>query len=163
MNLEGTTLKREDIDSKRVLTTRFRSNAFYAWDTGRGIGRYLQGLKAGEIWGTHCDTCNRTVVPPRIFCERCMKNQVSWVKLQDTGIINTFSICYVNWDASRVEEPHLPAVIEIDGASQGHGILHVLDEVNPKDLKIGMKVKAVWKRPEERNADITDILYWKPY
>jgi uncharacterized OB-fold protein len=87
------------------------------------------------------------------------------VYCKDTGRINTYSICYVNWDASRLkkgEKPYLPAVIEIDGASSGMGIMHVLGEVDAEDVKIGMKVKAVWKKPDEREGAITDILYFKP-
>jgi uncharacterized protein len=160
--LPGTPLKKQDLESGAALFTRSKSNAFYAWDTGIGIGRYLQKLKQGEIWGTHCSKCERTVVPPRVFCELCMSPNVTWKKLHNTGTINTFSICNVRWDAKRVETPYLPAVIEIDGASPGHGIMHLLDEVEPEEIKIGMKVKAVWKRPEERTAEITDIQYWKP-
>jgi len=57
----------------------------------------------------------------------------------------------------------LPAVIEIDGASKGMGIMHLLGEVKPEDIKIGMKVKAVWKPESERTGSITDIEYFKPY
>jgi uncharacterized OB-fold protein len=41
--------------------------------------------------------------------------------------------------------------------------MHLLGEVDPKDIKIGMKVKAVWKDPKDRTGAITDIKYWKPY
>jgi hypothetical protein len=34
--------------------------------------------------------------------------------------------------------------------------------VKPGDVKIGMKVKAVWKPARERKGDITDIRYFKP-
>jgi len=53
-------------------------------------------------------------------------------------------------------------VIEIDGASKDMGIMHMLGEVEPDDIKIGMKVKAVWKPAAERTGAITDILYFKP-
>jgi uncharacterized OB-fold protein len=56
----------------------------------------------------------------------------------------------------------IPSVIEIDGASKGMGILHMLSEIDPEDIKVGLKVKAVWKKPEERTGSITDILYFKP-
>ena len=85
-----------------------------------------------------------------------------WVYLQDTEVVNTFSLCYVTWDMVRVKEPQIPAVIEIDGASPGMGILHLLGEVDPKEVRIGMRVKAVWKPPEERTGAITDIKYFKP-
>ncbi|MBI4232407.1 OB-fold domain-containing protein, partial [Candidatus Peregrinibacteria bacterium] len=54
----------------------------------------------------------------------------------------------------------IPAVIEIDGASPGMGIMHMISGVDPKKVKVGMKVKAVWKSPKEREGAITDIKYW---
>ena len=62
----------------------------------------------------------------------------------------------------RLQEPQIPAVVEIDGASAGMGIMHLLGEVNPDTVKIGMRVQAVWKPPEERTGAITDIAYFKP-
>jgi len=62
----------------------------------------------------------------------------------------------------RLEDPQLPAVIEIDGASSGMGIMHMLGEVDPQEIEIGMRVQAVWKPAEERVGSITDIAYFKP-
>jgi uncharacterized OB-fold protein len=101
-------------------------------------------------------------VPPRVFCEWCFHPMDEWVELEDHGVVNTFSITYVRWDMVRVEQPLIPAVIEIAGASKGMGILHLLGEVDPKAVKIGMKVKAVWKPVKERSGAITDIRYFKP-
>lgn len=86
-----------------------------------------------------------------------------YIPLEDTGIVNTFSLCYVTWDVRRIKEPETPAVIEIDGASSLHGIMHKLGEVEPQEIKIGMRVKAVWKSAEMRQGAITDILYFKPH
>jgi uncharacterized OB-fold protein len=58
--------------------------------------------------------------------------------------------------------PITPGIIEIDGATKGMGILHHLGEVDPWKIHRGMKVKAVWKPPEERTGAITDIKYFKP-
>jgi uncharacterized OB-fold protein len=87
----------------------------------------------------------------------------NFVRLKDTGTVNTFSLCYVTWDVQRIKEPEIPAVIEIDGASPLHGILHKLGEVDPGQVKIGMRVQAMWKPPSEREGAITDILYFKPF
>jgi uncharacterized OB-fold protein len=86
-----------------------------------------------------------------------------YVPLQDTGRVNTFSLCYVTWDVQRIKEPEIPAVIEIDGASPLHGIMHKLGEVDPQKVTIGMTVKAVWKPEVDRQGAITDILYFKPW
>lgn len=158
----GTPLSETDFEEGKVLFTRWTPKAEYAWDAGVAIGRYLAELKEGRIIGICCRHCRRTVVPPRTVCEWCFKPMSEWVYLQDTGVVNTFSLCYVTWDMVRVKEPQIPAVIEIDGASPGMGILHLLSEVDPKEVKIGMKVKAVWKPAEEREGAITDIKYFKP-
>ncbi len=162
MKFLGSGLRDEDIKEGKVLFTRWRANARYAWDSGIAIGRYLTGLKEGKILGVRCEKCQRVLVPPRIFCEECFRTIDEWVELKDTGKVNTFSICYVSWDVKRLEEPEIPAVIEIDGASPGYGIMHLLGEVKPEEVRIGMKVKAVWKRREEREGSITDIRYFKP-
>ena len=82
--------------------------------------------------------------------------------VKDTGKINTFSISYLDADANRIEDPILVAVIELDGASEGIGILHIVRNVNPKDLHIGMKLRAVWKPEEERIGSVTDLAYFEP-
>lgn len=162
MRFGGVGLKQEDFENKKVLFVKGGPKAEYAWDCGIAIGRYLRELKKGRIIGIKCDRCKRIVVPPRIFCEKCFKPMSDWVNLSDTGIVNTFSLCYVTWDMRRIEKPLIPAVIEIDGASKGMGIMHLLDEVEPKDVKIGMKVKACWKEQKEREGSILDIKYFKP-
>jgi len=76
--------------------------------------------------------------------------------------VMTYSIVHVRWDMVRLNQPQVPAVVAIDGASQGMGILHLLGEVVPESVKMGMRVQAVWKTPEEREGSITDIRYFKP-
>jgi hypothetical protein len=162
-NLAGTALKEEDFKNKSILKEDWNDPGLsYTWSTGVAIGTYLEGLKKGRILGVRCRSCNRIMVPPRMFCEECFKTIEEFVPVQDTGTINTFAICYIRTDASRQKRPQLPAVVELDGASKGMGILHLLGEVKPADVKIGMKVKAVWKPARERKGDITDIRYFRP-
>ncbi len=158
----GTALSEKDFEAGSVLFLHDKLNGQYAWDAGIGIGSYLAALKEGFLLGSRCRTCRRTVIPPRVVCEWCFRPMDSYVPLQDTGTINTFSLCYVTWDVKRIKDPEIPAVIEIDGASPLHGILHKLGEVAPEAVHVGMRVQAVWKPSEEREGAITDILYFKP-
>ena len=162
-----TPLKRKDILGGDVITTAWEPKLHYAWDNGPAISRYLRELKNGKIVGKRCKKCERIVLPPRMFCEMCWRPTDEWVYVQDTGTINTFCISHVDWKAGRLDieggaRPYTPAVIEIDGASRGEGILHMIEEIDPWEIKIGMRVKAVWKPPEEREGSITDIRYFKP-
>jgi len=158
----GTPLSENDFSDGTILYNHDALHARYAWDTGIAIGSYLAALKEGYLIGSRCSKCRKTVLPPRVVCEWCFRPMEQYVPLQDTGSVNTFSLCYVTWDVQRIKIPEIPAVINIDGASPLHGIMHKLGEINPADVRIGMRVKAVWKPPAERQGAITDILYFKP-
>jgi hypothetical protein len=158
----GVYLRESDFQEKRIIFNEWSPNAQYAWDTGVAIGRYLAELKEGRLIGVRCHHCRRTVIPPRNFCEWCFRPMDEWVYLPDSGTINTFSLCYVTWDMKQVDVPEISAVIDIDGTQPPVGIMHMLDEVEPDDVEIGMKVQAVWKPAEEREGSILDIKYFKP-
>ncbi len=151
-----------DKEFRAGITVDFRVDARYAWDAGIAIGRYLEGLKEGKILGRVCHGCHRTLVPPRMFCEQCFRPTDEWVEVKDTGTVNTFSLAYVTWDMRALRDPDIPAVIELDGASPGIGIMHKLGRVDPESVHTGMRVKAVWKPAEKREGSILDIAYWTP-
>jgi uncharacterized protein len=158
----GKSLSEKDFSEGNVLFVHDKLDGRYAWDTGVAIGSYLASFREGVILGSRCTQCEKIVVPPRVVCEWCFRPMEEYVPLQDTGTVNTFSLCYVTWDVQRITEPEIPAVIEIDGASPLHGILHKLGEVDPQKVRVGMRVKAVWLPPEERQGAVTDIAYFKP-
>ena len=158
----GVYLRESDFKEKKILFNEWDPNARYAWDAGVAIGRYLDELKEGRLTGVRCNKCHRTVIPPRNFCEWCFRPMDDWVHLPDTGTVNTFSLCYVTWDMRYLTDPEIPAVIDIDGTKPLVGIMHMLGEVDPKQVHIGMKVQAVWKPPEEREGSILDIKHFKP-
>jgi uncharacterized OB-fold protein len=145
-----------------VIAVDHALRAEYSWDTGLAIGRYLAGLREGKILARTCQGCERTLVPPRMFCEQCFRPTDAWTEVPAEGSVNTFSICYVSWDLRPLAEPEIPAVIELDGASPGIGILHKLGGVDPARVHIGMKVRARWKPAGERQGSILDIRYWEP-
>jgi acetyl-CoA C-acetyltransferase len=135
-------------------------DARYEWDAGVAISRFLDGLEEGRILGRECRSCERVLVPPRMFCERCFRDTDGWVEVEQTGVVQTFSICHIRYDMQPLEEPELPAVLAIDGSDGG--FLHKLGEVAPEDVRIGMAVEAVWKPDEEREGSILDIAYFRP-
>lgn len=158
----GVEVTPDDVKAARYLTTSYQTRLRYSWTSGVAIGRFLRGLKNGELWGRECDGCKRTMVPPRMYCEECFRPTDRWVRLRDSGRIVTYSIAYVNFDASRRSEPILIGVIELEGASPMMGVLHLLGEVSPEDIRVGARVEAVWKEAGEREGAITDIRYFRP-
>jgi uncharacterized OB-fold protein len=96
-----------------------------------------------------------------MFCERCFKPIDGWTEVPQTGNVETFSICHVTWDMRPLDEPQIPAVIRLDGTSEG-GFLHMLGEVAPDDVRAGIEVEAVWKPMDDRSGSILDIAYFRP-
>ncbi|MBI2533834.1 MAG: Zn-ribbon domain-containing OB-fold protein [Deltaproteobacteria bacterium] len=161
-NFGGTSLDKRELARGKIFTESYAPKLRYRWDAGEAIGRYLEELKHGRLIARSCGQCARVMIPPRMFCECCFHSTDQWVYVKDTGKILTFSLCYVSWDVKRLKQPEIPAVIEIDGASPGMGILHVVKKIAPGKVGVGMAVRAVWKPKSKRVGSVTDIAYWEP-
>lgn len=162
MKFPGREIAAEEMKSGAVEVVKDSVGILYEWDTGEAMGRFLAELKKGRIFGRKCRACGRILVPPRAFCESDFIPTDEWVRVKETGRVKTYSVSYIKADASRTRRPTIVAVIELDGASEGMGFLHILRRVRPDGVKIGMRVKAVWKPREKRVGSITDIAYFEP-
>lgn len=163
-NPMGNPYRMRDIEEGRLSYTEDYFEVWYRWSLGKYLGKYLEGLKNGKILGRRCRVCRRIYVPPREVCQYCFRETDDWIDVGDTGRVNTAVVSYILADRSKIDQPLVIAVIELEGASEGMGILHRLGDVDPDDVIsrriFGKKVKAVWKPPEERTGSINDILYF---
>jgi len=135
--------------------------ADYIYTTGIAGDRFFKLLRdEGKFSATVCPNCNITYVPPRMYCENCFTELHDWKELEPTGTVETFTIANLDEKNKKLAKPRLWAYIKIDGSDGG--VVHNLGEVNPRELKVGMKVKAVLKPKEERKGEITDIKWFEP-
>jgi uncharacterized OB-fold protein len=105
------------------------------------------------------------MVPARDFCELCDLQTVQrYYDLPDTGTVRTFTRSYVDWASAPLPDNgcNVFAVIAIDGCPEDMGLVHLVGECDPMDVDIGMRVKAVWKKEEDREGTVLDIAYWRP-
>ncbi|MDH3444955.1 MAG: zinc ribbon domain-containing protein, partial [Deltaproteobacteria bacterium] len=112
--VRGTACDAADLKRGKIFLASYVPNLRYQWDTGEAMGRYLAELKQGRLIARSCTQCARVMIPPRMFCERCFRPTDDWIYVEDTGTVNTFSLCYVSWDVRKLKTPEIPAVIEID-------------------------------------------------
>ena len=129
------------------------------YSAGAVGSRFLIEMRDNKkIMGMRCPKCNTVYVPPRSTCPDCFAELNEWVEVGDKGTVVTYTVAQQPSPVLPVEPPVIYGIIQLDGA--GSGFVHMLGEVKPEELKIGMKVKAVFK--EERTASILDIKYFKP-
>jgi hypothetical protein len=129
------------------------------YSAGAVGSQFLIGLRdKKKIMGMRCPTCNRVYVPARSACKDCFGQLSEWVEVSDKGTLLTYTICNQPNRVQPTATPVVYGIIQLDGADTG--FVHMLGEVEPEQLRIGMRVQAVFK--EKRDASILDIKYFKP-
>jgi len=160
-DLPGTPLK-SVADAPHI---EYHPELAYAWDNGFALTTYLEGFRQGKIRASYCAGCDRMMIPARPFCEVCDLRAVDrYFDLPDTGTVQTYTISHVDWASLPLPEGkvNIFAVVAIDGAGERMGLVHLLGEVDPAEVRIGLRVKAVWKPEEERRGMVTDLAYFRP-
>jgi uncharacterized OB-fold protein len=131
-------------------------NTFSAGAVG---SRFLTELRDKKrIMGMRCPTCNRVYVPARSICKDCFEQLDEWVELSDKGTVLTYATDYETKSIQPTGTPIIYGIIQLDGADTG--FVHMLGEVDPEQLRVGMRVQAVFQK--EREGSILDIKYFKP-
>jgi len=153
-------VRSEELGSTGTLAYPSRIRLPYTWHVGKVGSRFYQEIKDHcKIWGIKCPKCEWVFVPPRETCPRCYCDMQEWVELSDTGTLLTYTVTrYAVPGIQPLEPPFALGIIKLKGASSG--FVHLLGEVDFKDISIGMKVKAVFR--EARRGDYLDIKYFKP-
>jgi uncharacterized OB-fold protein len=121
---------------------------------------YREMQENAQVLGTRCNACGITYVPAALFCERCLAQLNDWVEVGFTGKVFTFTVLYQDLDREPLSEPEVLAYIKLDGCDGG--LVHRLGGVAPDELRIGMRVKAVWKSADDRVGSILDIRHFAP-
>jgi uncharacterized OB-fold protein len=131
----------------------------YSWQAGETASYFLTQLRdQGKIWGKYCPRCTKVLLPPRKSCPFCFVDTDKWVEVSDEGVVETFTLVREGTPLHPLKTPFAYAVILLDGASTG--FVHVLSEVEPDEIKEGMRIKAVFA--ENRKGSLLDIAYFKP-
>lgn len=138
---------------------------YYLYTTGRAGERFFAKLRdEGKILGAKCENCNITYVPPRVYCERCYNDLAdSFVNVGPEGKVRTFTVARIDKDDDKLDTPQIFAIIKLEPEKANTtGFFHTLGQIEPAEVTMGMRVKAVFKKREEREGKIGDIRYFKP-
>lgn len=148
----------ENTKDCKVMTGKMAlPNQYFA---GRVGSTFIIALRdEHKILGVRCEKCNKVFVPPREYCEKCLsKLDESWVECSNEGVITNYTVVNYNDKHLPRRAPYILALIKVDGADTPFP--HIVEGVDAEDVKVGMKVKAVFA--EETTNTIRDLDHFEP-
>ncbi len=146
-------------EEKIVVANKGLVRAQFEFWVGLYLDKFYDALENKKIIGNKCPKCGKIFVPPRKVCGECntiIPLEENWVDLPDTGTLKNFTITHYKVNdrgVRKVKKPQIIGMINIDGSDTC--IVYRLLNIEPEDLKIGMKVKIEWE--EKTNGAPSDI------
>jgi uncharacterized protein len=149
---------RQDQDPVTMTVTPVRLR--YEHTASPAESAYLRGLAEGRLVGQRCPACRKVYIPPRGACPADGVPTDSAVELPDTGTITTFSVVNVAYPGQRVTPPYVAAAVLLDGADIA--FQHLILGCDPGEVRMGMRVRAVWRPREEWGTAAENLSHFTP-
>jgi hypothetical protein len=121
---------------------------------------YLRGLAEGRLIGQRCPACGKVYIPSRGTCPADGVPTNSEVELPATGTVTTFSVVNVGYPGQQVKPPYVAAAVLLDGADIA--FQHLILDCDPGEVRMGMRVRAVWRPREEWSTTAKNISHFAP-
>jgi uncharacterized OB-fold protein len=121
---------------------------------------FYTSLKEGRLVGQRCPKCGKVYIPPRSACPADGTPTAEEVPLPDTGTVTTFCIVNVPFLGQRITPPYVSAYILLDGADIA--FLHLILDIPAEEVRMGMRVKAVWKPRDQWGTTVENISHFAP-
>ncbi|NKR42485.1 Zn-ribbon domain-containing OB-fold protein [Prescottella equi] len=121
---------------------------------------YLRGLMEGKIIGGRTDANGKVYVPPRGANPTDGMPTKEQVEVSDKGTITTFCIVNVPFLGQQIKPPYVAAYVLLDGADIP--FLHLILDVDAAEVRMGMRVEAVWRPKEEWEYSLRNVSHFRP-
>ncbi len=121
---------------------------------------FLKALEEGKLLGARTGTNGKVYFPPKEADPATGQELDNFIELPDKGTVTTFAIINIPFAGQRIKPPYVAAYVLLDGADIA--FLHLIQEIDATEVRMGMRVEAVWKPREEWGLGIDNIEYFKP-
>jgi hypothetical protein len=121
---------------------------------------YLKALKEGKLLGARTSKDGKLYFPAREADPATGKVLDEFVELPDKGTVTTFAIINIPFEGQRIKPPYVAAYVLLDGADIP--FLHLVSDIDASEVRMGMRVEAVWKPQEQWDFGIDNIEYFRP-
>lgn len=146
-------------DPVEIIQTPIRLE--YQYTPGVARSRFLNGLAEGKILGERCERCHKVYVGGGSgACARDGIPMTEVVELPSVGTVTSFCIVNVPFAGATIEIPYTSAAILLDGADIP--IPGLIQEIAAADVRMGLRVAAVWAPEAERTHSMDTIKHWRP-
>ena len=145
-------------DPVKAIVTPIRLE--YQCSAGRAATRFLRGLAQRKILGARSGPGAPVYVPPRGADPCTAELTQEMVQVSDKGTVVTYSIVRVPSENIKLELPYVCINVLLDGA--GIPFFHVLQGCPLADVRIGMRVRAVWAPDAELAPAVTSLRWFEP-
>lgn len=145
---------------ERVRGVRAPARLEYTFTAGEATSRFLRGIATKRILGERCPVCAKVYVPPRGSCPVDGVATAEQVELGQAGIVTTFCVVNVQFYGQEIEVPYVCATVLLDGADLG--LFGLVQEIPFDQVRMGMRVEAVWVDDADLEPDLASIRYWRP-
>lgn len=102
---------------------------------------FWSGAKAGKLVLPHCAACDQAIWYPKAFCGACGSLAVDWRQATGEGTLYSFSEVHRGEGPYRETGSFVLALVDLD---EGVRVLTNMVDVDPGDLSIGQRVRAVF-------------------
>ena len=121
---------------------------------------FLRAIVRGRILGRRRSNGPEVYVPPRDYCPSDGAPMGEYVEVADVGTVTTFGIVNVPFAGQQIKPPYVTAYILLDGSDVP--IQHLVLGCEASEVRIGMRVRAVWAPESERPATMKAITHFEP-
>jgi hypothetical protein len=133
----------------------------YHASSGHHLAAFLRAMKEKRILGERCPVTGQVVVPPRGVTATSGLPTTELVELADTGYVESFCITRVPIPGrDDLALPYVSAWVVLDGASVG--FLGLVADIPPDDVRLGLRVRAVWRPDDDLRETADNIHHWAP-
>ncbi len=143
-----------------VRSIRTPARLDYRFTAGAAASRFLRGVAQRKILGERCPICQKVYVPPRGSCPVDGIPTAEQVEVAQTGTITTYCVVNLQFYGQGMEIPYVSATVLLDGADIG--LFGLIQGAGVDDVRMGMRVRAVWVPDDELKPSLESIKWYEP-
>jgi hypothetical protein len=144
---------------EQVRSVRTPARLDFTYTAGVATTRFLTGLSEGKILGERAPG-GKVYVPSRGADPQLGVPTSEPVELPHVGTLVSFCVVNVAFYGQGMEIPYTSGLILLDGSDLP--LMHLIQECPVDDVRIGMRVEAVWVDEADLGPTLESIRYFRP-